>query len=130
MGHLTLYFLLTTAQYNLPPHLLNSLCYVESHHNIHAIHLEDGPEDSLGICQLHLSTARMMGFKGTKTQLMDPKTNIEYAGKYLSHQIARYHGDTIKAVISYNRGSTKGLTTTKYQLKVYREWRKYEIQSN
>lgn len=124
MGQLTLYFLLTTAQYNLPPNLLSSLCYVESHYDIHAIHLEDGPEDSLGVCQLHISTAKLMGFKGTKRQLMDPQVNIHYAGAYLAHQIKRYNGQINKAVIAYNYGSAKNLTSSKYQIKVYNQWRK------
>lgn len=123
--NIALYFALITAQYNLPPNLLSSLCYVESHHKVSAIHHDDGGADSLGICQIKLKTAKNMGFKGTAKQLMDPKMNIKYAGKYLRHQINRYHSIPI-AVIAYNRGSAKGLTVSKYQIKVYKQWRHNE----
>jgi soluble lytic murein transglycosylase-like protein len=130
METLMLYFLLSTAQNNLPPNLLPSICYVESKYNPKAIHLDDGPEDSLGVCQLHLSTARLMGFKGKKSDLLNPEINIKYAGKYLKHQLIRYHGDVNKAIIAYNKGSAKQLTTSKYQRTVISEWRMYENKRN
>jgi soluble lytic murein transglycosylase-like protein len=57
------------------------------------------------VCQVKLGTARLMGFKGKEQQLIDPKTNINYAAKYLAYQLKRYKGDYKKAIVSYNRGS-------------------------
>jgi soluble lytic murein transglycosylase-like protein len=105
----------------LPPGLLSSLCYVESKHKINAIHHDDGTEDSLGICQIQYTTAKQLGFKGTKEQLMDPKNNIKYAGLYLKHQISRYNS-VQKGVIAYNQGHCGTIRTTKYQRNVYRRW--------
>lgn len=121
---LTALFVSVSLQYNIPPGLLSSVCYVESKHNIHAIHRDDGKGGhSLGVCQIKLSTARHMGFKGTEKQLMNPKINIKYAGKYLKHQIKRYHGNINKAVIAYNLGHAGKLGHTKYMERVYKVWR-------
>lgn len=73
---------------------------------------------------MHLTTAKMMGFKGTARQLMLPQNNIKFAAAYLAHQIKRYHGDVAQGIISYNQGSSKHLTSTKYCVKVYKKWGK------
>ncbi len=120
---LTTLFLTISLQYHIPPGLLQSLCYVESKHVITAVHKDDGTGgDSLGVCQIKKSTAKELGFKGTSKQLMKPEMNIKYAAKYLHYQLNRY-GKINKAVIAYNRGNSKGLTTSKYQRKVYNVWR-------
>lgn len=120
---LSLLFISATHLFGLPPNLLNSLCYVESHHNPSAIHLDDGGANSVGVCQVKLSTAQNLGFKGGEAQLLDPNVNIYYAAKYLSHQIHRYHGSIPRALIAYNQGSAKDLISTKYSDKVINEWR-------
>lgn len=114
-------FIMVSAQYNLPSGLLSSLCMVESRHDINAIHKDDGKGNSLGICQIKYETSKLMGFKGTEKQLMNPTININYAGAYLAHQISRYNS-VQKGVIAYNQGSAKELTTTKYQVKVFKAW--------
>lgn len=119
---LTLLFNTTTVEFNLPPDLLSSLCFIESTHNINAIHYDDGTGNSVGVCQIKLSTAKWLGFKGTEKQLMNPKVNIHYAGKYLQHQINRYHSVT-KGIIAYNVGHAKNLTYTQYSAKVIKQWR-------
>lgn len=118
-------FLAATIQYGLPANLLSSLCYVESKHDIHAYHKDDGKGNSVGVCQIKIGTARMLGFKGTERQLMNPYINIHYAALYLSHQIKRYNGNITYGIISYNIGSRKMLTSSKYSSKVYKEWRKH-----
>lgn len=119
---LTILFSHATVQARLPPNLLSALCYVESAHNIHAIHKDDGTSNSVGICQVKLKTAKWLGFKGTEKQLMDPATNIHYAALYLSRQIKRY-GSIEKGVIAYNIGNAKRLTHTNYSVKVLKQWR-------
>lgn len=126
MSTVIAYFILISAQFNLPPNLLSSLCYVESTHNIEAIHYDDGGSNSVGICQIKLRTAQNLGFEGTEQDLMDPYTNIYYAAKYLSHQHKRYHGNIEKSLIAYNMGSAKDLTTTPYSAKVLKIWAQNE----
>lgn len=123
MTSLSVLFMLTSVQLNLPSDLLSSVCYVETGHRESVIHRKDGQGDSLGVCQIKLKTARQMGFKGSEEQLLLPVYNIHYAGLYLSHQIKRYHGNLKKAVIAYNLGHTNNLTSTKYQRKVFKYWR-------
>lgn len=112
-----------SSQYSLPPGLLASLCFVESRHNVSVIHYNDGDANSYGVCQIKLATARELGFRGTPEQLMQPNYNIKYAAKFLHRQILRYHGNVSKAVIAYNRGHAGDLTTTTYQMKVFKQWR-------
>lgn len=123
MGTLTAIFLSVSVQYGLPANLLSSICYIESQHNVAAVHYRDGRDTSVGLCQIKLKTARGLGFRGTEKQLMEPRYNIKYAGKYLRHQIRRYHGNIAQGVIAYNMGHAGTLTTTKYQAKVFRQWK-------
>jgi soluble lytic murein transglycosylase-like protein len=116
-------FITASTQYGLPPKLLESVCFVETRHNPNAIHHNDGRTDSYGICQIKLEAAQTVGFKGTSQSLMVPRVNIKYAAKLLAHQIKRYHGDIKKAIIAYNRGSAKLLTSTKYSDRVISQWR-------
>ena len=108
----------SSSSFNLPPKLIDSVCWVESKHDVTAIKQDDGPSDSYGVCQIKLETARWLGFEGTTKQLMRPEVNIHYAAKYLAHNLRRYRGDVTKAVIAYNRGNARGLTRTKYSDKV------------
>lgn len=122
----TLITLLTTvsAQFGLPHGLLDSVCFVESGRNPAAIHYHDGDGDSIGLCQIKLKTARWMGYRGTEKKLFTPEVNAKYAAKYLQYQIIRYRGSTTKAVIAYNRGNAKELTSTAYSIKVHKQWRR------
>lgn len=130
MNELTALFLILSTYYNLPPKLLDSVCYIESHYNTMAIHHDDGGEDSLGLCQVKYSTAKWLGFKGTEKQLMNPILNAKYAAKYLAYQLKRYDYNTEKAIISYNRGNAKGLTRTKYSLKVLKVYWRINYESS
>jgi soluble lytic murein transglycosylase-like protein len=114
-------FLTVSMQLSLPPGLLSSICYVESRHKISAVHVDDGDGNSLGICQIKYKTAQWLGFKGTEQELMKPEENVLYAGRYLAYNVKRYH-DVRRAVIAYNFGNARGLTTTKYQRRVFKEW--------
>lgn len=116
-----------TNMYHLPQGLLSAVCLVESGHSIAAITYDDGGSDSLGVCQVKLDTARMLGFKGTAEQLRTPQINAKYAGKYLSKQITRYNKDLSCAVAAYNAGSClkigKKIVNQQYVDKVMSAWR-------
>lgn len=125
---LTLLFISTSAQFHLPNNLLSSVCYVESTHKITAYHKHDGQGNSVGVCQIKLKTARFMGYKGTEKQLMDPAVNVYYAGKYLAYQLKRYKS-TSRALVAYNRGNAKGLTSSYYSFKVIKQWREFNVRT-
>lgn len=108
MTTLALLFSTTTLALSLPPGLLSALCYVESKHRVDAVHHDDGKGDSLGVCQIKLPTARLLGFRGTQADLMKPENNIHYAGKYLLKQLHRYQMDPRRAVSAYNAGTFHG----------------------
>lgn len=120
---LAVMFLSMTQTYTLPKGLLSAVCWVESNHKISAVNRDDGSADSLGVCQVQLNTAKMLGFKGTVKQLMNPKENVKYAAKYLSLQLKRYHGDAPKALSAYNAG-TATKANEYYVNKVLRAWNK------
>jgi len=119
-------FLIATLHFGLPPDLLQSVCFIESHHNPNAIHRDDGGSDSIGICQIKLSTAKWLGFAGKPKDLLNPEVNIYYAAKYLKHLQHRYNGSVTKMLIAYNRGSAKKLTRTSYSDNVLNVWRTSE----
>lgn len=124
---LLLLFIQTTTTFNLPQGLLGGLCFVESSHNIRAMHLNDGGADSVGVCQIKLGTARLLGFKGSARELKVPSVNVYYAGKYLRYQLDRYDGDLRKGVSAYNSGTHRvneyGQTKNrKYVAKVMQAW--------
>lgn len=127
MNTLLVAFMSTTAVLGLPPGLLSAMCFVESSHKINAVHYQDGKGDSLGVCQIKEASAAMVGFKGTRKELMNPTLNVYFAGKLLKHQIDRYNGDLRKAVSAYNAGSHRaapsGLAFNhKYVGKVFTAW--------
>lgn len=115
-------FAAATKTFNLPEGLLSSLCYVESAHNPKALHIDDGTSNSIGICQVELSTAKWLGFKGSEKDLFNPTINIFYAAMYLQKQIARYN-NVERGVVAYNFGNAKGLTSSQYSSKVIKQWR-------
>ena len=100
-----LLYMSATATYNLPPGLLRAVCYTESHHNVRAIHFDDGSGTSLGTCQVQLESAREMGFDGSEKELMEPYNNVKYAGLYLRSRLRRNGNDVVLGVASYNAGS-------------------------
>lgn len=128
MWTLATIFITVSHTFALPPGLLSALCYVESSHNPRAVNLDDKGGPSRGVCQIQEATARLMGFKGTTAQLMEPRVNAYYAGKYLHWELKRYKGDTVKGVAAYNSGSfllgQDGLPVNKvYVTKVFRAWK-------
>lgn len=102
---LTALFIAVSQTFSLPPGLLSAVCFVESGHRPNAHNEYDGGSPSLGVCQIKLSTARLLGFKGTEKELKDPENNVFYAGKYLASQLRRYSYDPVKGIAAYNSGS-------------------------
>jgi len=129
MTLLTLVTLFTAVShtYHIPKGLMSSVCWVESGHKISAVNRNDGGEDSIGACQLHYSTAKWLGFKGSREELYLPKNNVKYAAKYLQYQLKRYDGSIPDAIAAYNAGRAVRLRTGAYLnmgyvLKVFKAW--------
>jgi soluble lytic murein transglycosylase-like protein len=59
---------------------------------------------SIGIFQVLLPTARSMGFRGTKAELFDPKTNIHFGVRYLSQCLRRFGSNLDGVLCCYNAG--------------------------
>lgn len=116
--------------FELPPGLLEAVCWVESRHMVGAINQHDNGSPSLGVCQVKLETAKMLGFAGDKQALLqDPAVNAYYAAKYLRKQLDRYDGDAEQAVAAYNAGSCRfnaqgQIKNRRYVGKVQDAWQK------
>ena len=66
--------------YGLPPALVDAVMAVESRYNSAVV----GMDGEIGLMQVMLPTARMLGFTGTEAELAVPSTNIHYGVKYLA----------------------------------------------
>ena len=104
--------------YDVPYRLLVAVGIVESRLNPQALNASDGGSASYGAFQLKMNTARMLGFHGTKQNLMDFHTNTKYAAMYLSYQLKRYHGSWMKAARAFNQGSYDGLFWSDYNQRI------------
>jgi soluble lytic murein transglycosylase-like protein len=111
---LTQLFQHLTLVFNLQPHVLESVCYVETGHNVSAYVPDDKGSPTYGICQVKLTTAQAMGYKGSAIDLMRPEVNSYYAAAYLAYQVRRYHNNLARAVTAYNKGNSSGDGNTAY----------------
>lgn len=122
---LALTFLAVSQNLSLPPGLLEAICWVESNHKINAIHHDDGGSNSVGVCQVKLTTAKLMGYTGEEETLRNNAAiNVFYSGKYLKHQLERYDADPAKAVSAYNAGRACLPANQAYVHKVFHTWGK------
>lgn len=107
MTTIAMLFVAASQTFNLPIGLLSAVCFVESRHNVKAFVPNDGGSPSNGICQLKLSTAQQLGYKGTQKALRSPAINIYWSAAYLHYHLVRYDNDVINAVASYNAGTCR-----------------------
>lgn len=119
---IALLFASTSYNLGLPPGLLAAVCQVESNYDVLALHPDDNGSNSVGICQLKHSTARLMGYKGNEMGLLNPATNVYYAGLYLRHNLRRYGHNPVLAISAYNAGRAKLHVNRRYVSKVMRAW--------
>lgn len=89
----------------VPAPLLAAICWVESSHRPHVTAWDDNGSSSIGLCQIKLATARLMGFTGKVADLYNGEINAKYAAKYLKYQLNRYDNDWHKSTAAYNAGS-------------------------
>ena len=79
------------ATARLPSELADAVAFVESAYLESAV----GKAGEIGLMQIMPSTAAMLGFAGSLTQLAEPETNITYGVEYLAiawRRIGQPHG--------------------------------------
>ncbi|MBV8696534.1 MAG: transglycosylase SLT domain-containing protein [Bradyrhizobium sp.] len=84
----------------LPAALVDAIMAVESRYNPAVI----GADGEIGLMQVMLPTARMLGFAGTAEQLAMPATNIHYGAAYLAGAWRLAGGDLCTAAMKYRAG--------------------------
>ena len=63
-----------------------------------------GGAGEIGLMQIKLSTARGMGYKGSRKQLYNPSTNLYWGMKYLGRAYQLAGGSTCGTILRYNAG--------------------------
>jgi len=84
----------------LPPALVDAVMAVESRYNPGVV----GMDGEVGLMQVMLPTARMMGFAGTPAELASPEVNVHYGVRYLAGAWRRANGDLCTATMKYRAG--------------------------
>jgi soluble lytic murein transglycosylase-like protein len=84
----------------LPPALVDAVMAVESHYNTAVV----GMDGEVGLMQVMLPTARMMGFTGTPAELAAPDVNVHYGVRYLASAWHLAHEDLCTATMKYRAG--------------------------
>lgn len=86
--------------FGLPPALVDAVMAVESRYNTAAV----GLDGEVGLMQVMLPTARMLGFTGTPAELAAPAVNVHYGAQYLAGAWRRAGGDLCTATMKYRAG--------------------------
>lgn len=86
--------------FGLPPALVDAVMAVESRYNSGVV----GLDGEVGLMQVMLPTARMMGFAGTTAELATPDVNVHYGVRYLAGAWRLAHGDLCTATMKYRAG--------------------------
>jgi hypothetical protein len=89
-----------SLSFDLPPALVDAVMAVESRYNPAVV----GMDGEVGLMQVMLPTARMMGFAGTPSELASPEVNVHYGVQYLAGAWRRANGDLCTATMKYRAG--------------------------
>ncbi len=88
----------------ISPRIVAALIATESGFNRNAVRYERRVHDySVGLMQIRMGTAKMLGYKGSLHRLKLPWVNIYYGTRYLKKCLIRYpnHWD---GIVAYNQG--------------------------
>lgn len=88
------------AQNGVPIDLAHAVVFSESTYRPNAT----GAAGEVGLMQLRMGTARMVGYSGSRKGLYDPETNIKYGMKYLGKAHELGGGSTCGTILKYNAG--------------------------
>lgn len=84
----------------VPPEVAEAVAHTESGFNPRAV----GADGEIGLMQILPSTARMLGFVGTNSDLSVPETNVHYGVSYLAQAWRLAGRDLCTAVMKYRAG--------------------------
>jgi soluble lytic murein transglycosylase-like protein len=84
----------------LPVEIARAVVQIESGYDPDAI----GSVGEVGLMQVRPSTAEMMGFRGTPTELAKPEVNIKFGVRYLAEAWRLSNGDLCRALMKYRAG--------------------------
>ncbi len=87
-------------QHGVPYSLARAVVQVESTFRPNVT----GGAGEIGLMQIKLSTARGMGYKGSRKGLYDPATNLYWGMKYLGKARRLAGGSTCGTILRYNAG--------------------------
>lgn len=85
---------------NVPVKLAYAVAQIESNYRTNVT----GPFGSVGMMQIKYTTARGMGYRGTRSQLYQVENNVKYGMKYLSGAFRKAKGDICRTALYYNAG--------------------------
>ena len=88
------------AALGIPIALARAVVKVESQWNPK----ETGTVGEVGLMQIKHSTARLLGFSGSRAELYDPKTNVRWGMKYLAGAYRLAGGNVCKTALKYQGG--------------------------
>lgn len=88
------------SAFGIPEAFVDAVMAVESGYNPGAV----GLDGEVGLMQVMLPTARMMGFSGSSVDLSAPEVNIHYGVKYLARAWQLASGDLCTAAMKYRAG--------------------------
>ncbi len=77
-----------------------AVIYSESSFRVNAL----GGHGEIGLMQVKPSTARAMGYRGTRNELYLPENNIKFGMKYLRRAKEKGDGTTCGTILKYNAG--------------------------
>lgn len=86
--------------HGVPVALARAVVRVESRWNPH----ETGGVGEVGLMQIKHSTARLLGFAGSRAELYEPKTNVRWGMKYLAGAYRLAGGNVCKTALKYQGG--------------------------
>ena len=89
-----------SGAFGLPPALVDAVMAVESRYNSASV----GLDGEVGLMQVMLPTARMLGFTGTAAELATPEINVHYGTKYLAGAWRLSGGDLCTDTMKYRAG--------------------------
>jgi soluble lytic murein transglycosylase-like protein len=84
----------------LPVEIAHAVIQIESGYDPDAI----GSVGEVGLMQVRPSTAEMMGFRGTPTELAKPEINVKFGVRYLAEAWRLSNGDLCRALMKYRAG--------------------------
>jgi soluble lytic murein transglycosylase-like protein len=99
---------LYAREHGVPIEFARAVVHVESSYNPHAT----GSVGEIGLMQLKFATARMIGFTGTREELYEPVTNLNWGMKYLAGAWKLGGNSTCGAVIRYQGGHARKTHTS------------------